>query len=92
MSSLDIALTLVRGPGWLSAETPHLAPLLLILRPATNIDCQAEIKNALPEIETDLPEIETVLPEIETNLPETEILSFELENKYQPKEGHIFEL
>ena len=38
MSSLDIALTLVRGPGWLSAKAPRLAPPLLFFRPATNRD------------------------------------------------------
>ena len=36
--SLDIALTLVRGPGWLSALAPLLVPLLLFFRPATNRD------------------------------------------------------
>ena len=34
MSSLDIALTLVRGPGRLSAIAPRLAPLLLFFRTA----------------------------------------------------------
>ena len=36
--SLDIAFTLVRGPGWLSAFVPRLALLLLFFRPATNRD------------------------------------------------------
>ena len=44
MSSLDIALAMVRGPGRLSALAPHFAPLLLY----------TEIETALPEIETDL--------------------------------------
>ena len=39
--SLDIALTLVRGPGWLSALAPLLVPLLLFFRPATNRDRSA---------------------------------------------------
>ena len=51
-----------------------------------------EIETAQPKIETALPEIETALSEIETALPEIEILSFELENKYQPNEGLTFEL
>ena len=38
MSSLVIELTLVRGPGRLSALAPRLAPLLLIYRPARNRD------------------------------------------------------
>ena len=58
MSSLNIALTLVRGPGRLSALATCLAPLLLF--------------SALPQIQTALPEIETALPEIEIALPEIE--------------------
>ena len=38
MSSLDIALTLVRRSGRLSALAPRLAPLLLVFRPAANRD------------------------------------------------------
>ena len=38
MSSLDIALTLVRGPGRLSALALCLAPLLLFFWPTTNWD------------------------------------------------------
>ena len=58
MSSLDIALTLVRGPGWLSALAPRLAPLLF-----SGLNSKNE--TALPEIQTDLPEIKTDHPEIE---------------------------
>ena len=87
MESLDIVLTLVRGPG-------NLASFLLFSYLAL-----AEIETALPEIKTVLrimetarPEIETALPKIKTTLPEIEIMSCELENKYQPQEGLIFEL
>ena len=52
MSSLDIALTLVRGPGRLSALAPRSAQLLLVFN--------------LPQIETALLQIETALPQIET--------------------------
>ena len=38
MSSLGIALTLVRGPRRRSALTPRLSPLLLFFRPVTNWD------------------------------------------------------
>ena len=85
MPFLVIALTLVRGPSWLSALAPRLAPLLFFFRPAT-------IETALLQIENALPQMETALPQIETALPQIEILSFELENKYQPNEGLIFEL
>ena len=35
-------MTLVRGPGWLSALAPRLAPLLYFFRPATNQDRPAK--------------------------------------------------
>ena len=53
----------------MSSLMPHLATLLSV--------------SDLPEIKTTLPEIETALPEIKTALPEIEILSYDLENKYQ---------
>ena len=64
MTSLGVALTLVRVPRQLLALAPRLAPLLII----------------------------SDLLEIETDLPEIEILSYELDNKYQPHEGLILEL
>ena len=54
MSSLDIALTFVRGPGRLSTFVPFLL-----------FSDMPEIATALPEIKTTLPEIETDLLEIE---------------------------
>ena len=69
LASLDITLTLVRGPR--QARGPLILSYLL------------EIKTVLHEIKTTLLEIETALPNIETALPEIEILSYELENKYQ---------
>ena len=44
-------------------------------------------ENALLEIKTALPKIKTALLEIETALPEIEILSYKVENNYQPNEG-----
>ena len=67
LASLDITLTLVRGPR--QARGPLILSYLL------------EIKTVLHEIKTTL--LETALPNIETALPEIEILSYELENKYQ---------
>ena len=101
-----MALTLVRGPSQLLALAPRLAPLLLFsdlleietALPETETDLP-EIQTDVPEIETTLPEIETALPEIETEWPEIDnalleikILSHELNNKYQPHKGPIFEL
>ena len=88
---LGMTLTMVRGPGHQLALAPRLATLIIsdLLEIETALP---EIATALPEIETDLPEVETDLPEIETDLPEVEILSYELENKYQPHEGPLFEL
>ena len=58
-------------------------------RPALRLRLSC-LKTDLPEVETALlPEIETDLPEIETDLPEIDILSYELEKKYQPNEGLI---
>ena len=71
LASLDITLTLVRGPR--QARGPLILSYLL------------EIKTVLHEIKTTL--LETALPNIETALPEIEILSYELENKYQSNEG-----
>ena len=45
MSSIEIALTLVRGPGRLSGLPPCLAPLLLFFQPATNRDRPAANRN-----------------------------------------------
>ena len=71
--SLDIALTLVPGPGRLSPLAPRSAPLLLFFSDLPEIETALpDIETALPEKETALPEIETALPEIETYLPEKE--------------------
>ena len=64
MTSLGVALTLVRVPRQLLALAPRLAPLFII----------------------------SDLLEIETDLPEIEILSYDIDNKYQPHEGLILEL
>ena len=67
IDSLDIALTLVRGPG-------QLPPLEIET-------AQPKIETALPEIETALSEIETALPEIErTKYQPNERLIFELDH------------
>ena len=81
--SLDIALTLVRGPGWLSALAPLLVPLLLFFRPATNRDRPAANQDHPATNRDWLTQIKTAVPQIETALPQIEIMSSGLENKYQ---------
>ena len=75
MTSLDMALTFVRGLGRLSASAPRLTPILSF--------------PDLLEIETALPEIKTALLKIEIALPEIEILSYGVENSYQPNDGLV---
>ena len=48
-----------------------------------------EIVTAQPEIKTALPEIKTALLEVETALPEIDILSYKVENNYQPNKGLV---
>ena len=64
MSSLDIALTLVGGPGWRSALAPRLVPFLFFSDLPEIETALLQIETALPEIKTDLPEIETAQPEV----------------------------
>ena len=79
MTSLDIVLTLVRGPGRLSALAPRSAQLLLVFNLPQIETALLQIETALLQIETALPQIETALLQIETALPQIETALLQIE-------------